>query len=190
MQPELIIHSIHETFSELCHRNPNELLPREAQTQAALYHAARANGHFATLERGYAPIELGSKERCDLVVFDDHHGQDSWIELKHAWSMSGFNPKPNEQLRSWRRDLQKLAQLPILNYRIFVLVGVFDLPIEGLNPPQEPDQPERSLLQRIWELHPPHRVGFGAIPFQWRMLQDLSLGVWVWAWEPHEELAP
>lgn len=147
--------------------SPNEVLPKEEQIRSAMYAFFKNRGCIVHVE--------ACRERCraeyDLRVrFPDN--REWWIEIKRAWSHSGWNNKPSEQKRTWQQDVAKLKRIPHKRRRLFVLFGVFDRGAED---------PPCALQKAIVSFHKRNMVYHsGSKPFQWRDSQLQRLEAWAW----------
>ena len=163
---------------------PNEKLPKEEQVRSCLYAELRPESEAVCVERGYASHESQSTIEVDLWV---RHatGTDYWIEIKRFWHVSapGWVHKPDEQLKNWRADLDKLAKVSLEDNRIFVLVGFLTI-----DPGIDLLTIKDGAIHRMNHLYPSFRCHHSIFPFEWRDSPVRSVSISVWKWRRGEAI--
>jgi hypothetical protein len=149
--------------------SPNEVLPKEEQVRAAVYHFLRQQNWLVHVEAAYPR----SKTECDLRAWD-RKDQELWIEVKRAWGIrtSGWVNKPAEQARTWAADAEKLLLAPASATRAFLLVGFFQ---------DEPNPTLCGVTKRIVAFSPGKLVYESPCrPLRWRETGVRVMKAWVW----------
>lgn len=85
-----------------------DVKPKEDQLKCALYRAFIEAGHMVQVEGGYKR----GRDKCDLMVA---MREPVGLELKTAWAGDpdeGWQNKPDDQAKTWHKDLDKLNTLP------------------------------------------------------------------------------
>jgi len=162
-----------EDLAELSRIPLRDVLPKENQPQCAMFAFFKGRGCIVQAEATYPK----GRGKCDLRVWFPSGGE-LWIELKNAWSASGWVNKPTEQRARWLADLRKLRQAPEGAHRAFVLVGYFD---------DEPATSNRRVPKMIYDFHPSQRIyDFGCRDFSWRLANLKNIEAWAWAFSTEE----
>jgi len=171
-----IVSAVLDDLALVALSSPNERMPKEEQVRCCVYAAIRPLFQVVCVERGYSPIDDGSRIECDLWA--SNPGQPPvWIEFKRCWVVKDWNNKPTEQRGYWEADLAKLRAVPMETERYFLLVGVFSFD------PMEEASGRNKVVQNIREFHPGQQVHKDGREFKWPNGQDIShVAAWVWHW--------
>lgn len=177
MNIPVVIDAMLSDLALVASSQPNERLPKEEQIRCSMYAAIRPLYQIVCAERGYASIDDGSRTECDLWAHSPGISP-VWVEFKRCWSGKGWVNKPNEQLRDWVTDIDKLRELPVETERYFILVGLFDC-----DPLCEQQSANSGIAKNIRDFYRSHLVHCASKPFTWRADDGLNcIGVWVWHW--------
>ena len=168
--------AIFQEWNRISGTDPQERLPKEAQTQCIAYSALRSMFEVVCAERGYGSVDEGNRTECDLWAASPDRPE-TFIEIKHAWDSSSLNNKPSEQIAAWMADVAKLEGLPSRSDRYFLLIGFFEKdPLVAAAPRV------RGVLSAIHRLHPSRLVHRDSATYHWRDQRINHIAVWVWHW--------
>ncbi len=173
--------AIFREWDRISGTDPKERLPKEAQTQCITYSELRSMFETVCVERGYGHVDEGSWTECD--IWAAAAGQETFIEIKHAWDSSALDNMSSQQITSWMTALAKLEGLPTDSDRYFLLIGFFDR-----DPLLDEAPRARGVLPGIQRLHPSRLIHRDSAPFRWRDQRITHIALWAWHWPAGSEV--
>lgn len=170
--------AVRNDLKKVAENYPNEKLPKEEQVRCCLYSELSSEFEVVCVERGYGSVDCKSRIEVDLWARHST-GTEWWVEVKRFWHISanGWVHKPDEQLRNWQADLDKLAQVPQDENRVFILIGFLKFEAGS-----DLSSIHDGAIHRMNQFHPTHRCHHVVFPFLWRNSPVRSLCVTIWKW--------
>ena len=126
-----------QDYKQISALESDDVKPKEDQIKCGLYRAFSEEEHLVLVESAYSRNGM----RCDLRINKRDRGEIA-IEIKTAWAGDGWVNKPDEQARTWAKDVEKLSSLiteQSLVAAYFILVFAYQAGSTG----------ERLLRERI-----------------------------------------
>ena len=164
--------------------DPNERLPKEEQIRCQIYSKLISEYQIVSVEKGYGSIDHGKKKECDLWCRDSD-GIETWIEIKRCWYGRGFNVKAPDQVKGWKKDIEKLSSCPLNSNRVFVLVALSEMSPDKYKAKKPP-----QMLSEIGDFYPDRLWGSKGGAFSWRTSSLGHAEAYFWVWSKGIRLSP